>query len=129
VILEVMTWVPELASAFTGASGGRSRLKDLPTSIAACLAAHWMNVGYRPIAKKGVPALERSRLSHVFQNYVRPETLSVANVPLGRPPSRPASGSGVGRRDGRRGRRMRFIVPVPAVFARPNRKYFGSSVA
>jgi Tn3 transposase DDE domain len=49
---------------------GRSRLEDLPTSIAACLAAHAMNVGYRPIAKKGVPALERSRLSHVYQNYV-----------------------------------------------------------
>jgi hypothetical protein len=41
-----------------------------------------MNVGYRPIAKKGVPALERSRLSHVFQNYVRPETLAAANAPL-----------------------------------------------
>ncbi|WP_043626753.1 Tn3 family transposase [Nonomuraea candida] len=75
VILEVMSWVPELAEAFTAVSGGRSRLKDLPTSIAACLAAHSMNVGYRPIAKKGVEALERSRLSHVFQNHFRPETL------------------------------------------------------
>jgi TnpA family transposase len=125
-ILEVMTWVPELASAFTGASGGRSRLEDLPTSIAACLAAHSMNVGYSPIAKKGVPALERSRLSHVFQNYVRPETLSAANVPL---VARQADlhlaqawgGGMVAAVDG-----MRFIVPVPAVFARPNRKYFGS---
>jgi hypothetical protein len=66
VILEVMAWVPELAEAFTAVSGGRSRLEDLPTSLAACLAAHSMNVGYRPIAKKGAPALERSRLSHVF---------------------------------------------------------------
>jgi len=82
VILEVMSWAPELAEAFTAVSGGRSRLEDLPTSIAACLAAHAMNVGYRPIAKKGVPALERSRLSHVFQNYVRPETLAAANPPL-----------------------------------------------
>ena len=41
-----------------------------------------MNVGYRPIAGKGVPALERSRLSHVFQNYFRPETIAAANVPL-----------------------------------------------
>ena len=79
VILEVMSWAPELAAAFTAVSGGRSRLDDLPTSIAACLAAHSMNIGYRPIAKKGVPALERSRLSHVFQNYVRPETLAAAN--------------------------------------------------
>ena len=82
VILEIMSWAPEVAAAFTAASGGRTRLDDLPTSIAACLAAHAMNVGYRPITKKGVPALERSRLSHVFQNYVRPETLSAANAPL-----------------------------------------------
>jgi Domain of unknown function (DUF4158)/Tn3 transposase DDE domain len=82
VILEVMSWAPELAVAFTAVSGGRSRLDDLPTSVAACLAAHAMNIGYRPIAKKGVPALERARLSHVFQNYVRPETLAAANAPL-----------------------------------------------
>ncbi|MFZ0158947.1 MAG: DUF4158 domain-containing protein [Kineosporiaceae bacterium] len=37
VILEVMAWVPELAEAFTAVSTGRSRLEDLPTSIAACL--------------------------------------------------------------------------------------------
>ncbi len=31
VILEVMSWEPELAAAFTAVSGGRSRLEDLPT--------------------------------------------------------------------------------------------------
>ena len=126
VILEVMSWVPELAAAFTAVSATRSRLNDLPTSIAACLAAHSMNVGYRPIAKKGVPALERSRLSHVFQNYIRPETLAPANVPL---VTRQATvdlagawgGGLVAAVDG-----MRFVVPVPAAFARPNRKFFGS---
>ena len=41
-----------------------------------------MNIGYRPVAKKVVPALERAWLSHVFQNYVRPETLAAANAPL-----------------------------------------------
>jgi len=126
VILEVMAWVPELAEAFTAVSGGRSRLEDLPTSIAACLAAHSMNVGYRPIAKKGVPALERSRLSHVFQNYVRPETLAAANAPLvarqaGLALAQAWGGGLVAAVDG-----MRFVVPVPAAFARPNRKYFGS---
>jgi TnpA family transposase len=125
VILEVMSWVPELAGAFTAVSGGRSRLEDLPTSVAACLAAHSMNVGYRPIAKKGVPALERSRLSHVFQNYVRPETLAAANAPLvarqaGLPLAQAWGGGLVAAVDG-----MRFVVPVPAAFARPNRKYFG----
>ncbi len=126
VILEVMSWAPEVAEAFTAVSGGRSRLDDLPTSVAACLAAHSMNVGYRPIAKKGVPGLERSRLSHVFQNYVRPETLAAANAPLvarqaGLPLAQAWGGGLVAAVDG-----MRFVVPVPAAFARPNRKYFGS---
>ncbi len=126
VILEVMSWEPRLVDAFTAVSGGRSRLEDLPTSIAACLAAHSMNVGYRPIAKKGVPALERSRLSHVFQNYFRPETLGMANAPLvarqaGLPLAQAWGGGLVAAVDG-----MRFVVPVPAVFARPNRKFFGS---
>ena len=125
VVLEVMSWAPELAASFTAVSGGRSRLGDLPTSVAACLAAHSMNIGYRPIAKKGVPALERSRLSHVFQNYVRPETLAAANAPLvawqaGLPLAQAWGGGLVAAVDG-----MRFIVPVPSAFARPNRKYFG----
>ena len=126
VILEVMSWAPELAAAFTAASGGRTRLDDLPTSIAACLAAHAMNAGYRPIAKKGVPALERPRLSHVYQNYARPETLAAANAPLvarqaDLPLAQAWGGGLVTAVDG-----MRFIVPVPAAFARPNRKFFGS---
>ena len=126
VLLEVMSWAPEIGEAFTAASGGRSRLEDLPVSIAACLAAHAMNVGYRPIAKKRAPALERSRLSHVFQNYVRPETLAAANAPLvarqaGLPLAQAWGGGMVAAVDG-----MRFVVPVPAAFARPNKKYFGS---
>jgi TnpA family transposase/tellurite resistance protein len=126
VILEVMSWVPEFATAFTAVSGGRSRLEDLPVSIAACLSAHSMNVGYRPIAKKGVEALERSRLSHVYQNYFRPETLAAANAPLvarqaGLPLAQAWGGGLVAAVDG-----MRFVVPVPAAFARPNRKFFGS---
>jgi hypothetical protein len=116
---------PVLA-AMRALPGGRSRVEDLPTSVAACLAAHAMNIGYRPVAKKGVPALERARLSHVYQNYVRPETLAAANAPL---VARQADlllaqawgGGLVAAVDG-----MRFVAPVPAAFARPNRKYFGS---
>ena len=125
VILEVMSWESELAAAFTAVSGGRTRLEDLDISIAACLAGHSMNVGYRPIAKRGVPALERSRLSHVFQNYFRPETIGPANAPLvarqaGLPLAQAWGGGLVAAVDG-----MRFVVPVPAAFARPNRKFFG----
>ena len=73
-----------------------------------------------------MPALERSRLSHVFQNYFRPETLAAANAPLvarqaGLPLAQAWGGGLVAAVDG-----MRFVVPVPAAFARPNRKYFGS---
>jgi hypothetical protein len=87
VILEVMSWVPDLAGAFTAVSGGRSRLENLPTSIAACLAAHSMNVGYRPIAKKGVPALERSRLSHVWPRATRSGTRTWPGCPRSSTPT------------------------------------------
>ena len=125
VILEVMSWEPGIPAAFTAVSGGRARLEDLDTSIAACLAAHAMNVGYRPVAKKGVPALESSRLSHVFQNYFRPETIGPANTPMvarqaGIALAQAWGGGMVAAVDG-----MRFVVPVPALFARPNRKFFG----
>ena len=69
----------------------------------------------------GVPALERARLSRVFQNYVRPETLAAANAPLvarqaGLLLARAWGGGLVAAVDG-----MRFVVPVPAAmqFAAP----------
>ena len=67
VILEVMGWVPEFTAAFSPASGGRSRLDDLHISVAACLTAQALNIGYGPVAKRGAPALERGRLAHVDQ--------------------------------------------------------------
>ena len=79
VILEVMSWQPGFVQAFTAVSGGRSRLKDLHVTIAACLTAHAMNIDFDPIVKPGVPALERDRLSHVNQNYLRAETYTAAN--------------------------------------------------
>ncbi len=73
-----------------------------------------------------MPPLEWARLSHVFQNYFRPETIGPANTPLvarqgGIPLAQAWGGGLVAAVDG-----MRFVVPVPAVFARPNRKFFGS---
>jgi TnpA family transposase len=125
VLLEVMGWEPAFAGAFTSASGSRSRLADLDITIAACLTAHALNIGYGPVIKKGVPALERDRVGHVGLNYLRPETYSRANAPLiGRQSSIPlaqAWGGGlVASVDG-----MRFVVPVPTIYARPNRKFFG----
>ena len=125
VLLEVMGWDPGFAGAFTSVSGSRSRLADLDITIAACLTAHALNIGYGPVVKKGVPALERDRVGHVGLNYLRPETYSRANAPLidrqGSIPLAQAWGGGlVASVDG-----MRFVVPVPTIYARPNRKFFG----
>ena len=125
VILEVMAWVPEFTAAFTSVSGGRTRLDDLHVSVAACLTAQALNIGYGPVAKKGVPALEPDRLAHVSRAYLSAETFSLANVPLieaqaGIPFARALGGGMVAAIDG-----MRFVVPVPSVYTRPNRKYFG----
>ncbi|NNM97469.1 MAG: Tn3 family transposase, partial [Candidatus Dormibacteraeota bacterium] len=125
VILEVMAWQPGFVAAFTAASRGQSRLGDLHVSVAACLTAQALNIGFAPIAKQGVEALEPDRISHVNQTYLNAETYSAANrwlieaqadIPLAQ-----AWGGGlVAAIDG-----MRFVVPVPSIYARPNRKYFG----
>ena len=125
VILEVMGWVPEFTAAFTLASGGRTRLDDLHVSVAACLTAQALNIGYAPVAKKGTPALEPARLAHVSRAYLSAEAYSKANALLidaqaGIPFAQVLGGGLVAAIDG-----MRFVVPVPSVYARPNRKYFG----
>jgi TnpA family transposase len=125
VILEVMAWVPEFTAAFTAVSGGQTRLEDLHISVAACLTAQALNIGYAPVAKRGVPALEPSRLAHVSRAYLSAETFSPANAPLidaqaGIPFAQALGGGLVAAIDG-----MRFVVPVPSIYARPNRKYFG----
>ena len=112
VILEVMSWEPgSLVQAFTAVSGGRSRLEDLPVPAGGPAGLDRSVPGRalhehrsRPVAKQGVPALERSRLSHVFQNYFRPETLAPANVPLVTRQAGGCARAGVGWRHGRRGR-------------------------
>lgn len=125
VILEVMAWVPEFTAAFTAVSGGQTRLDDLHVSVAACLTAQALNIGYAPVAKRGVPALEPDRLAHVSRAYLSAETFSLANAPLidaqaGISFAQALGGGMVAAIDG-----MRFVVPVPSVYARPNRKYFG----
>jgi len=52
VILEVMLWHPGFVAAFTAASGGQTRLDDLDITIAACLTAHALNIGFSPIVKR-----------------------------------------------------------------------------
>lgn len=69
-------------SEFAHASGGESRMDDAELSLAAVLVAEATNVGYKPVARPRHRALNRPRLSHVEQNYVRAETLRAANARL-----------------------------------------------
>ncbi|MEU1216374.1 Tn3 family transposase [Streptomyces sp. NPDC005790] len=123
VLLEVLSWTGA-DQAFTSVTGGEARLKDLPVTIAALLVAHGCNVGYTPVIS-GIDALKYGRLSHVDQTYLRLATYRAANATLiatqAAIPLAGAWGGGlVASVDG-----MRFVVPVPSVYARPNPKYFG----
>ena len=68
--------------AFTHVSERASRAEDLMTSLCAVLIAEACNIGFRPLVRDDVPALTRDRLAWVNQNYLRNETLSVANAHL-----------------------------------------------
>ncbi|WP_416969346.1 Tn3 family transposase [Streptomyces sp. 4F14] len=122
-LLEVFSWTGA-DQAFTSVTGGEARLKDLHVTIAALLVAHSCNVGYTPVIG-AADALKYGRLSHVDQTYLRLATYRAANATLidyqAAIPLAQAWGGGlVASVDG-----MRFVVPVPSVYARPNPKYFG----
>ncbi|GAA5052436.1 Tn3 family transposase [Streptomyces similanensis] len=123
VLLEVFSWTGA-DQAFTSITGGEARLKDLHVTVAALLVAHGCNVGYTPVIG-GIDALKYGTLSHVDQTYLRLATYRAANAALIEHQESiglaQAWGGGlVASVDG-----MRFIVPVPSVYARPNPKYFG----
>lgn len=123
LVLEVMAWHPGFIEAFTAVSGGATRLADLHVSVAAALCAHALNVGYGPVIDDA-PALTRGRLSHVDQNYLRPDCYATANgVLIGAQSTiglaQTWGGGLVAAVDG-----MRFVVPVRSIDARPNPKYF-----
>jgi TnpA family transposase len=123
VLLEVFSWTGA-DHAFTSITGGEARLKDLNVTIAALLVAHSCNVGYTPVIGSA-DALKFGRLSHVDQTYLRLATYRAANATLIEHQAviglAQAWGGGlVAAVDG-----MRFIVPVPSVYARPNPRYFG----
>jgi hypothetical protein len=59
VVLEVMAWERGFIEAFTASSGGAVRMAVLDISVAARLSAQAMNVGYQPVARRGVSALAR----------------------------------------------------------------------
>lgn len=110
---------------FTHINENFARVKDLTTSIGAVLLKNACNIGITPLERPQIPALTRSRLNWVEQNYLRPETLIRANARLvdaqnSIPLAKSWGGGEVASADG-----LRFIVPVRTLNARANRKYFG----
>jgi hypothetical protein len=68
------------AGAFTHASEAEARARDLQMTLCAVLLAEARNTGLEPLVRPDMPALRRSRLSWVRQNYLRAETLTQANA-------------------------------------------------
>lgn len=113
------------AGAFTHASEAEARARDLTTTLCAVLLAEACNTGLEPLVRPDLPALRRSRLSWVRQNYLRAETLTLGNARLvaaqnGIDLARRWGGGDVASADG-----LRFVVPVRTIHAGPNPKYFG----
>lgn len=113
------------ANAFTHVAEGGSRVVDLPKSVCAVLIAEACNIGLEPLIKPDDPALTRSRLSWVQQNYLRADTLTEANARLvdaqaEMPITEVWGGGELASVDG-----LRFVVPVRTINAGPNPKYFG----
>ena len=124
-ILEVLGWHPPFLDALTSISGGQAHLGDLDISVAACLTAQSLNITYEPIAVPDVAALARHRLGYVEHTFLRAENYAQANPHLvaaqaGIEFAQVLGGGLVAAIDG-----MRFVVPVPSAYARPNKKYFG----
>jgi TnpA family transposase len=114
------------ANEFTHISEGTARVADLPISLCAVLLAEACNLGLDPVVRSDIPALTRSRLSWVQQNYLRADTLTRANACLVDTQSTIAlaqewGGGEVASADG-----LRFVVPVRTINAGPNRKYFNA---
>ncbi len=113
------------AHKFTHVTERQSRVSDLAMSICAVLIAEACNTGIEPLVRNDVPALRRSRLSWVKQNFIRDETLAEANACLvaaqnSIPLVHAWGGGEVASADG-----LRFVVPVRTIHAGPNPKYFG----
>ena len=113
------------AAKFTHASEGGARAGDVATSICAVLLAEACNTGFEPLIRRDTPALRRSRLSWVRQNYVRSETLTRANAALVAAQNRIPLAHAWGRGDVASADGLRFVVPVRTIHSGPNPRYYG----
>jgi TnpA family transposase len=112
------------AAHFTHVSESASRTEDISTTVCAVLLAEATNTGFEPLVRGHVPALRRSRLSWVKQNFIRAETLTLANAALVAaqnviPLARSWGGGEVASADG-----LRFVVPVRTIHSGADPRYF-----
>lgn len=113
------------AGGFTHASEGGARAGDVATSLCAVLLAEACNTGFEPLIRLDTPALRRSRLSWVRQNYIRAETLTRANAALVAAQNKIALAHAWGGGDVASADGVRFVVPIRTVHSGPNPRYFG----
>lgn len=124
VLLEVMRRT-DFAQAFSHVSERQARIDNFETSLCAALIAQACNTGYMPVIRQEIPALRRSRISWVDQNFIRPETLAAAGARIVAahahlPITRLWGDGEVASADG-----VRFVAPVSAIHAGANPKYYG----
>ena len=110
---------------YTHASEGGARAGDVATSLCAVLLAEACNTGFEPLIRLDPPALRRSRLSWVRQNYIRAETLTRANASLVAAQDKIALAHAWGGGDVASADGVRFVVPIRTVHSGPNPRYFG----
>jgi TnpA family transposase len=89
------------------------------------LLAEACNTGFEPLIRLDTPALRRSRLSWVRQNYIRAETLTRANAALVTAQNKIALAHAWGGGDVASADGVRFIVPIRTIHSGPNPHYFG----
>ncbi|GAU71422.1 putative transposase [Streptomyces sp. NBRC 110611] len=74
LLFEVHAWTSFL-DAVVHLSDGKTRMKDLATSVVALLVSEVCNIGMTPVINPNIEALTRVRLVHVDQYYLRADTI------------------------------------------------------
>lgn len=125
LLFEVHAWTGFL-NHFHHASEASSRAEHLVTSPAATLVAEACNIGIQAMDSEDEPGHSRDQLFWVEQNYLRAETLRLANAVLvdyqaTLPIVGHWGGGELASADG-----LRFATPLRALNSGPNPKYFAA---
>jgi TnpA family transposase len=124
LLLEIAA-ITGFTDEFSHISEKQARVEDLSLSICAVLLAEACNVGLDDVAHSEIPALRRSRLLWVQQNYIRDETLTRANGRLVAAQTDLALAKLWGSGDVASADGQRFKLPLASLNAMPSWKYFG----